>query len=193
MSEEEQRAIKGGTWYYIPQEDRLEFSGSGNDIKICMPDGNVPISGCSEASIIEACVRRVAYDHSIFSYCGGIPPIKERYASASYAMGMQWNKAEIYLNANAYKDNDCFNDMNAMISTLQHESKHYSSYLNGGNPNSPQEELSALDYQISQSEYFNTPESYKYDVCCKYISAYSRVYKGGGILTSDELIQVRMK
>ena len=34
LSKEEQRAIKGGTWYYIPQEDRLEFSGSGNDIKI---------------------------------------------------------------------------------------------------------------------------------------------------------------
>lgn len=53
LSEEEQRAQKGGAWYYILQEDRLEFSGNGNDIKICMPDGNVPISGCSEASVIE--------------------------------------------------------------------------------------------------------------------------------------------
>ena len=47
---------------YSAKEDRLEFSGSGNDIKICMPDGNVPIFGCSEASIIETCVCRVAYD-----------------------------------------------------------------------------------------------------------------------------------
>ncbi len=98
-----------------------------------MPNGGVPIWECSESSIIESCVHRVAYDSSIFSYCGGIPPIKERYSGVSYAMGLQWNKAEIYLNANACKDNDCFNDMNAMISTLQHESKHYSSCLNGGN------------------------------------------------------------